>query len=53
MILNCKTSQEPVAVIMDGMAYITDKFCHKQHFINVPTIPVCQNILQEKIEEIT
>lgn len=53
MILNCKKTNEPVAVIMDGVAFITEDFCHSQHFVNVPTIPVCAVGLQERILEIS
>lgn len=52
MILNCKTSQKPVAVIMDGVAYITDDFCYEQHVMHHGTIKVSEEMLQEKIKEL-
>jgi hypothetical protein len=52
MVLNCKNTNQPVAVIMDGMAYVTANFCHSQHVVNHVTIPVCETGLQERISEL-
>lgn len=53
MILNCKKTNKPVAVIIDGFAFITAEFCHTQHVVNVATVPVCEAGLQERISEIS
>ena len=50
MIFNCKETDKPVGVMLDGIAFITSDFCHKQHFVNVATVPVSEEELQEHME---
>jgi hypothetical protein len=51
MIFHSKQSKQPVGYILDGIAYITDLFCHKEHFVNVATINVSESELTTKIQE--
>lgn len=52
MILHCNKTNKPVAVIIDGVAYINDLFCHSKHVVNVATIKVCNNVFNQKISEL-
>lgn len=52
MILKNKTTNKPVALLIDGIAYVTDAFKHSDHLINVATITVSDLFLEEKISEI-
>ena len=52
MIFNCKETDKPVGVMVDGVVFITSDFCHSQHVVNVSTINVCEAGLQECIDDL-
>lgn len=50
-IFKCKKTNKNVGVVLDGFLFATSDFCHEQHFTNNSVIPVCDKVLQEKIDE--